>query len=151
MQNENPYVTNIESILKFLHGMHNDGLTIKGFAKLSDHPLLVRYLKRIFNIHPSLRRYMHWDISLVFTYYDRIEHNEELEFKYLAQKMMLFVILGTRRKHVFFTIYADNIIFKYDKVIFLPNKTLKHPTLTRPLQSLIYNAYKENIKLCLVN
>ena len=136
-------------MLKFLHDMHDDNLTIKGFTKLSDHPLLVRYLKGIFNKHPSW--YVHWDMNLVFTYNDRIEHNEELEFKYLAKKFMLFMIIVARKKHVLLTIYVDKIVFKDDKVNFLTNKTLKHSMPTRPLQSLIYNAYKEYIKLGLVN
>ena len=128
-------------------------LTIKGFAKLSDHPLPVGYLKGIFNRHPSLLRYMHiWDINLVLPYYDRIGHNEELEFKYLVKKIvMLFMILGGRREHAVSTIYVNNIVFKDDKVILLPNITLKHSKSTRPLQPLICNAYRENIKLCLVN
>ena len=100
-RNENPYITNIDTVLKFLHGMYNDGclysglcaarsalasvVTIKGFVKLSDHPLLVRYLKGIFNRHPPLPRYMHiWNINLVLTYYNKIGHNEDLEFKYLV-------------------------------------------------------------------
>ena len=49
------------------------------------------------------------------------------------------------------TIYVDKIVFKDDKVNFLTNKTLKHSMPTRPLQPLIYNAYKEYIKLGLVN
>ena len=91
-RNENPYSTSIETKLKFLHGMYNDGclysglcaaqsalasvVTVKGFAKLSDHPLLVRYQEGIFNRHPPLSRYMHiWDINLVLSCYDRIGHN----------------------------------------------------------------------------
>ena len=167
--NENPYITDTDSILKFLHGMQKDdslysslcaarsalasAVIIKGFAKLSDHPPLVRYLKGIFNRHQPLPRYMHiWDINLVLTYYNSIINNEELDFKYLVQKIVtLFTILDARRKHALFTIYVDNIVFKNDKVILLPNKTLKHSKPTRPLQPLIYNACKENIKLCLVN
>ena len=54
LQNKNPYIINTDSVLKFLHGMYNDGwlysgfcaarsalasvVTIKGFVKLSDHP-----------------------------------------------------------------------------------------------------------------
>ena len=64
---------------------------------------------------------------------------------------MLLIIRGARRKHALSTIYVDNIVFKDDKVILLPNKTLKHSKLTRPLQPLIYNTYKKNIKLCLAN
>ena len=128
-------------------------VTIKEFAKLSDHPPLVRYLKGIFNRHQLLPRYMHiWHINLVLTYYNSSANNEELDFKYLVKKIvMLFMILDARRKHALFTIYVDNIVFKNDKVILLPNKTLKHSKPTRPLHPLIYNAYKENIKLCLVN
>lgn len=59
--------------------------------------------------------------------------------------------LDARRKHAVSTICVDNIVFKDDKVILLPSKTLKHSKSTTPLQPLIYNAYKKNIKLCLVN
>ena len=74
-RNENPYITNINSVLKFLHGMYKDSclytslcaarnaltsvVTIKVLARLWDHPLLVRYLTGIFNRHPSLPRNMH--------------------------------------------------------------------------------------------
>ena len=77
-----------------------------------------------------------------------IDHNGELELKYLTKKILVsFMILVGRRKHALSTIYVDNITFKDDKVLFLPYKTLKHSISTRPLQTLIYNAYKENIKL----
>ena len=93
-------------------------VTIKGFAKLSDHRLLVRYLKGMFNRHPPLPRYMHiWDINLVLAYYNRIGHNEELDFKYLVKKIVtLFMILGARRKHAFSTIYVNNIVLKMIKL-----------------------------------
>ena len=156
-RNENPCITNIDSVLKFLHGLYNDGclysglcatrsalaslVTIKGFAKRSDNPLLVRYLKGIFNRHPPLPTYMHiWDINLVLTYYNRIGHNEE--FKYLVKKIvMLFMILGARRKHALSTIYVGIIVFKDDKVVLLPNKTLKHSKPT----SLLFTMHMRKI------
>ena len=55
---------------------------------------------------------------------------------------MLFMTLDARRKHAVSTICVDNIVFKDDKVILLPSKTLKHSK--SPLQPLIYNAYKKN-------
>ena len=80
--NENPHIINIQNVLKFLHGIYRDGclysgsfaarsalasvVTIRGFVKLSDHPLPVRYLKGIFNRHSPLPLYMHvWNINLV--------------------------------------------------------------------------------------
>ena len=76
-------------------------VTIKGFARLSDHPLLVRYLTGTFSRNPPWPRYMHiWDINLILTYYNSIANNEELDFKYLVKKIvMLYMIIGARRKH----------------------------------------------------
>ena len=67
-------------------------------------------------------------------------HGNVQEFRYLVKKIvMLFMILGARKEHALSTIYVDNIAFKDDKVILLPNKTLKHSKPTRPLQPLIYS------------
>ena len=49
---------------------------------------------------------------------------------------MLFLILGARRKQVLFTINNESIIFADNKVILLPNKTLKHTNPNRPLEPL---------------
>ena len=75
----------------------------------------------------------------MLTYYNSIANHEELDFIYLVKKIvMLFMILGARRKHSQFSaIYVDNFVFEDDIVILLPNKTLKHSKPTRPLQSLI--------------
>ena len=49
---------------------------------------------------------------------------------------MLFFILGFRRKQALFTINTDKINFADNKVIILPNKTLKHTNASRPLELL---------------
>ena len=68
-----------------------------------------------------------WDINLVMTYFDRLDHNEKLTLKYLVKKIvMLFTILDARGKHGISANYVDNIFFKGDKAILLPCKTLKH-------------------------
>ena len=93
-----------------------------------------------------------WDISLVLDYYNSIETNDKLQFKDLVKKtVMLFMILGARRKQALFTITVDNIIIEENKIVFLPNKTLKHSNIHRPLESLIYQGYPLNEKLCIVN
>ena len=58
-----------------------------------------------------------------------------LEFKYIVKKLvMLFFILSARRKQGLFSLNIDNIIFTDNKVILLPNKTLKHANPNRPLE-----------------
>ena len=93
-----------------------------------------------------------WDISLVLDYYNSIEANDKLQFKDLVKKaVMLFMILGARRKQALFTITVDNIIIGENKIVFLPNKTLKHSNIHRPLKPLIYKSYHSNEKLCIAN
>ena len=58
-----------------------------------------------------------------------------LEFKDIVKELvMLFLILGARRKQALFTINIENIIFADNKVILLPNKTLKYSNPNRPLE-----------------
>ena len=95
-------------------------LTLKGYTKLSEHPFISCYLKDIYNRHPSLPKYTSiWDLSLVLDYYNSIETNDKLQFKDLVKKtIMLFMILGTRRKQALFTITVDNIVTEENKLFF---------------------------------
>ena len=159
----------VNTVLSFMHGMYINGclcsglgavhsalssiVTIKSYTKLSEHPFISCYLKGIYNRHPPLPKYTSiWDISLVLDYYNSIETNDKLQFKDLVKKtVMLFMILGARRKQALFTITVDNIIIEENKIVFLPNKTLKHSNIHRPLEPLIYQGYPLNEKLCIVN
>ena len=78
------------------------------------------------------------DISLVLGYYNSIETNDKLQFKDLFKKtVMLFMILGARRKQALFTKTVDNIIIEENKIVFLPNKTLKYSNIHGPFEPLI--------------
>ena len=49
-----------------------------------------------------------------------------------------------------FTLSVGYIVFKENKVILLPNKTMKHTKANRPLEPLIYHHYPDNEKLWIV-
>ena len=127
-------------------------VTIKGYTKLSEHPFISRCLKCIYNRYPPLPKYTTiWDISLVLDYYNSIEKNDKLQFKDLVKKtVMLFMILGACRKQALFTT-VENIVTKENKIVLLPNKTLKHSNTHRPLEPLIYQGYPLNEQLCILN
>ena len=78
---ENPYSSDITPVLSFLHGMYcrvclysglctarsalSSSITTKRYLKLSDHPLISKYLKGIYNTHPPLPKYVDiWDLTL---------------------------------------------------------------------------------------
>ena len=94
-RNMDPYIAAVNTVLAFLHGMYLDGyfysdlcvarsalssiVTINGFIKLLDHPLIFRYLKVIYNGHPVLPKYsITWDMPLLLKYYNSIDNNENL-------------------------------------------------------------------------
>ena len=167
-RNTYPGTPDLNTVLSFMHGMCINGclysglcaarsalssiVMIKGYAKLSEHPFISLYLKGIYNRCPPLPKYTSiWDISLVSDYYNSIETNDKLQFKDVVKKtVMKRLILGARRKQALFKITVDNIIIEENKIVFLPNKTLKHINIHRPLEPLIYQGYSLNEKLCII-
>ena len=93
---------------------------IKGFSKLSDHPMISRYLKGIFNRHPPLPKYKQiWDINQVLHYYTNLPDNKELEFKYIVKKLvMLFLILGAGRNKRFLPLILITLFLQIIKLFF---------------------------------
>ena len=45
---------------------------------------------------------------------------------------MSFVVIGAKRKQAHFTVSMENIMFKVNKAVLLPGKTMKHPYADRP-------------------
>ena len=140
-RNEDSCSTDVNTILTFMHSMYLNGclysglciacsalssaVTIREYLKLSEHHLVSQYLKDIYNRHPPLPRYINIrDISILLRYYGNMDSNDNLQFESLVRKtVMLIIISGARRKRALFTLSTDNIIFKENKVILLPNKT----------------------------
>ena len=69
----------MNSVLKFLHYLYKNGcyytglssacsalstiMLIEGYSKLSDHPLISKFMKGIYSQHPTLPRYANiWEI-----------------------------------------------------------------------------------------
>ena len=65
-------------------------IAIKRYSKLSDHSLVLRYLKGIDNRHPLRPKYVDiWDLTLLLRYYEQKENNDCLEFKELVKKTVM--------------------------------------------------------------
>lgn len=76
-------------------------------------------------------------------HYTDLPNNKELEMKDFVKKIvMLFFTLGARRKHLFFTVNNDKVIFAHNKVIHLANKTLEHTNPNKPLKPSTYYSYE---------
>ena len=91
-------------------------------------------------------------MSLLLKYDNSIDNNEIRQFKDLVERtVVLFMTLGARKKQALFTTTANNIVADENKILFLPNNTLKHTNTLRPLEPLIYQRHTANNKFCIVD
>ena len=158
-----PLVTDVRTMLDFIHGMYSgicaarsalsSAETIPGCERMSNHPLISRYIKGVYNKHPPVPKYVNiWDKNKLLIYHDNMESNSELTFKQLCRKIaILFMLLGARRKQALLGIDIANVIVQTDKDILFPNKTLTHTNPKHPLQPFVYHSFNENENLCVVN
>ena len=127
-------------------------LTLPGYNSISEHPLIQKYVRGIYNKKPTLPRYVEiWDINEVLTYYYNMPGNENLTFFQISRKLvMLLSILGMQRKQTLQSIDRVNAIILKDKAVLLPNKSLKTTKVSNPLKPIVYDEFHIP-KLCVVS
>ena len=155
-------------ILRFLLSMYKGGsrysglcaarsalssaITIPGYNCISEHPMISRFLRGIFNQHPPMPKYAEiWDINIVLDYYANRMDNNELSMMQLTQKLsLLLMILGSQRRHTLTTIDQNNVVIETDKMILLPNQLQKQTKPGNSISPIVYCRYPYNGKLCVV-
>ena len=96
---EDCYTPSVNSVLKFLkNGCYYSGLSsacsalstivhTERYSKPSDHPLISKFMKGIYNQHPTLPRNVNiWDINILLAYSESLPANSELTLKCLTEK-----------------------------------------------------------------
>ena len=74
-----------------------------------------------------------WYINKVLKFYEEKTGHTELNLKVITRIIfMLMMLLSAQRKQALLSFQRDNVILKFEKMIALPNKTLKH---TKPGRS----------------
>ena len=103
-------------------------VVIQDYRNLSDHPLVSRFVKGIFNKHPPLPKYVKpLDINMVLELFDHMGDNSKLSFKDLTRKLVvLLLILGARRRQPIVAIQVNCVLIEHDKCVLLPTVPLKH-------------------------
>ena len=148
---EKCYTPFVNSVLKFLYHLYKNGcyysglssalsalstrVHIEGYSKLSDHPLISKFIKGIYNQHPTLPRYVNiLDINILLAYFESLPANSELTLKCLTEKLtVLLLILSEQRKQTLLAIDITNVKIYEEKLIILPNSPLKHTKPSRRL------------------
>ena len=95
------------------------------------HPLVVRFLKGVFELKPSLPCYSRiWDVTAVLQYLKTLGPASELDLKTLTMKTtMLLCLLTGQHCQTLTKLYTNSIQILPDKIVFTVGEKLK---TTRP-------------------
>ena len=108
-------------------------------------------MKDIYNKHPNLPLLCQHLGNSLLAYFESLPDNSELTLKCLLEKLtVLFLMLSEQWKQSLLAIDVDNNKIHKDKLIMLPNSSLKHAKPSRLLQAIVCHKFKENSKCFVV-
>ena len=160
----NYLLPDVTSVLKFFTELYGKGcqyssitlahsalasvVILRGYATLSDHPLIKCFIKGVFHLRPPKPKYSSGDADILLRYWQKIEDNSQLNLLELSKKVTtLLVLLHGLRKSKIVTFYITLITMSNDTCIFYPSELLKHHQHGHPRHKFIYKKFK-NSKLC---
>ena len=126
-------------------------ITVHGFPKLADHPLMQKLLKGVANGRPPQPRYMRiWDTTLLIKYLDS-PTNEVLDFQHLCWKpSALLTILSGQQVSTIHKFQLNNLQLTDTIALFNITVPLTQSKPSRNHQPVIFHQYLHNEQLCLV-
>lgn len=122
-----PFQSNLNSVLNFLTDLFEKGLSysvintarsslsaiglIQDGIAIGSHPLVVRFMKGVYNLRPAKSRYNQtWDVSCVLTYLRKLSPVHNLSLKLLTFKLvMLLALTLASRTQSLYLLSIDNM------------------------------------------
>ena len=144
-RNTDPLLPNIENVLEFLTYLFYDrNLSYSaintarsalsaylvfgdGPSSVGNHPLIVKFMKGVFNMKPPVPRYSHiWDVKPVLEYLRRLSPARKLDLKKLSQKVVILLALtSAQRVQTLSKLSLDNAQITKTKVSFQVDEHIK--------------------------
>ena len=123
---------------------------LPGYSDITEHPLLKRFIKGVFNMRPPKPRYSHtWDINVVLNYINNMGPNYALSLKQISLKLVtLLTLLAVQRVETIPAFTVDNMILTQNDCTFLPSKLLKHSRPSYVNKPVTYRVFPYNVNLC---
>ena len=164
-------ITNIEiaDVINFLSHLYDKGLSysviksakaalnqivfLPPYSSIGDHPLLIRFMKGVFNNRPPKRKFGYvWDVKILFDYFKALGDNSTLSDKDLTYKLLIFlVLLGGQRIDTVFWFRTDELVLTDISATFAPSHVLKHSRINKKkLDIFEYRAYPDKT-LCVID
>ena len=160
------YQSNVSAVLEFLTLIYEQThsysavntarcalssfLILDGGQSIGTHPLISRFVKGVFNLHPPAPRYTEvWDVKLVLDYLRSLSPVTSLRLKDLTQKLCaLLALLSAQRCQTLHLLRIDNMKIKANSVVFSVKELVKQSRPGNTGITLSFKAYPPDRRLC---
>ena len=117
---------------------------------IGSHPLVVRFLKGVFNLRPPVPRYKEWyDASIVFRFVKTLSPISSLSLKNLSLKLGMLLSSVTAQRGQTLHLLDINLMSTYDSsIVFTLSKPLKQSNPRTQVKTLVLKAYTRDESLC---
>lgn len=158
----------IPQVCKFLRTIHEGGvkhgavntarsalsLILKkiDFNTIGKHTEVGWVVKSIYEKCPPQPKYnSFWDVGKVFQLFNNWPENNLLTRKHLTWKLtMLLLLVSSQRGQTILHLSVKGMSLTKDFAVFRMDKLLKHNRLGDPLDTIYFQSYNKNPKLCVV-
>ena len=125
------------------------GITINGFL-VGSHPVIIRYMKGVYNKRPSTPRYTElWDVAVVLRYLQTLSPVKELSLKLLTFKLVMLISLTLAcRTQSLHLLDLRGMIKKKDSYTLLYRNLLKQCRPGKDNSVAILKSYPPDRRLC---
>ena len=127
-------------------------LNTTSHTSFGTHPLVVRFLKGVFELKPSLPRYASiWDVGLVLDYLKTLAPLTELSLKTLTKKLTILLCLLTGQRCQTLTKLDTKLMqVTQEKYVFTIGEKLKTTKPGKHMEPIELEAYGDDANLCIV-
>ena len=125
------------------------GIIINGFA-IGQHPLVIKFMKGVFNLRPPRSRYTEiWDVSKVLSYIKTMQDDEVLTLKLLTLKLtMLVALTQASRTQSLHLLSIENLRKGSDSYVLQYNDMLKQCRPGRSIPVVHLKLYLPDRRIC---
>ena len=127
-------------------------ITVDGMS-IGNHPLVVRFLKGVFNLRPPVPRYKGvWDVSNVLRFLKTLSPVSSLSLKNLSLKLVMLLSLVTAQRGQTLRLLDINVMSTYDStIVFTFNKPPNQSYPRTQVEPLVLMAYIHHESLCVIS
>ena len=127
-------------------------LPVRQNLTFGSHPLVIRFIKGVFERKPPLPRYKEtWDVNIVLTYLSNLGPPTELILKGLTYKVfMLLALLFGQRRQTLHALDINSMQLTSDQCIFTINSMLKTSRIGYHLTPVKLVSFNQDSSLCIV-